>query len=98
MAMKTTVCVEGMACAMCEKHVNEAICREFGVAETDVSSSHEKKTTVFFSSEAPDKEKVKAVIEATGFKVTSVTVEDAPEKGSNEGGGKKKKLFSFLGK
>ena len=66
---KTTVGVEGMACEMCEAHVNEAVRKAFDVEK--VTSSHGKKQTVILS-ETPMREKeVRAAIDATGYQTTS---------------------------
>ena len=41
---RITVNVDGMACGMCEAHVNDAVRKAFDVKK--VSSSHSKKQTV----------------------------------------------------
>ena len=58
--IKTTLEVKGMACGMCENHVNEAIRNAFGVKK--VTSSHEKNQTEIISEEPLDEEKIKSVI------------------------------------
>ena len=45
--IQTTVKVSGMACSMCEAHVNDTIRRAFSVEK--VSSSHAKGETVSLS-------------------------------------------------
>ena len=45
--IQTTVKVSGMACSMCEAHVNDTIRRAFSVEK--VSSSHAKGETVILS-------------------------------------------------
>ena len=47
--IQTTVKVSGMACSMCEAHVNDTIRRAFPVEK--VSSSHVKGETVILSKE-----------------------------------------------
>jgi copper chaperone CopZ len=45
--VKITVGIEGMACGMCEAHVNEAVRNAFQVKK--VTSSHAKKQTVIIA-------------------------------------------------
>ena len=47
--IQTTVKVSGMACSMCEAHINDAIRAAFSVEK--VSSSHTKGETVILSKE-----------------------------------------------
>ena len=81
--IKTTLKVDGMMCNMCESHVNDAVRTAFNVKS--VKSSHTDGTTEIISSEALDADKLKAVIEKTGYKVTGITSEPYEKKG----------LFSF---
>lgn len=45
--VKITVGIEGMACGMCETHINEAVRNAFRVKK--VTSSHTKKQTVILA-------------------------------------------------
>ena len=63
--MLTKVNVEGMMCPMCEKHVKEAIEKNFDV--TSVKASHEAKTVEIESAAPIDYEKLAAVIEEAGY-------------------------------
>ena len=45
--MKITVGIEGMACGMCETHINEAVRNAFHVKK--VTSSHTKKQMVILA-------------------------------------------------
>ena len=56
--IKIILDVEGMACGMCEAHVNDAVRRAFPVKK--VSSSHAKGKTEIISQEPLDEEKLKA--------------------------------------
>ena len=47
--IQTTVRISGMACSMCEAHINDTIRRTFSVEK--VSSSHTKGETVILSHE-----------------------------------------------
>ena len=77
--VKTTLKIDGMMCWMCESHVNEAIRRDFKVKK--VTSSHAKKETEIISEDALNEEKLKAVIEETGYQLLSVTSEPYEKKG-----------------
>ena len=81
--IKTTVQVAGMACGMCESHVNEAIRNAFSVKK--VTSSHAKNLTEIVSEEELDADKIRSVITETGYEVGDITSEPYKKKG----------LFSF---
>ena len=67
---QTVLKIEGMACGMCESHVNDAIRNNFSVKK--VKSSHKKGETVIKSEEPLDAEKLKKVIADTGYTLVSV--------------------------
>ena len=77
--IKSTVGIDGMMCGMCESHVNDAIRKSFDVKK--VSSSHSKKKTEIISEEAIDEDKLRAVIDETGYTVLSVDSEPYKKKG-----------------
>ena len=81
--IKTTVQVAGMACGMCESHVNEAIRNAFSVKK--VTSSHAKNLTEIVSEEELDADKIREVISETGYEVGDITSQPYKKKG----------LFSF---
>ena len=62
--IQTTVKVSGMACSMCEAHINDAIRAAFSVEK--VSSSHSKGETVILSKEPLGENALRAAINATG--------------------------------
>ena len=68
--IRTTVKVDGMMCGMCEAHVNDAVRRAFSVKK--VASSHRKGETVILSEEAPDPQKLRQVIDATGYRALDI--------------------------
>ncbi len=68
--MKTVVNVEGMMCPMCEKHVKEAIEKNFSVES--VTASHEAKKVEITSAEPLDFEKIKAVVADAGYTATGL--------------------------
>ena len=77
--IKTTLKIDGMMCGMCESHVNDAIRKSFDIKK--VSSSHSKKKTEIISEEAIDEDKLRAVIDETGYTVLSVDSEPYKKKG-----------------
>lgn len=77
--IKTTVGIDGMMCGMCESHVNDAIRNAFTVKK--VSANHSKKKAEIISEEALDEEKLRAVIDETGYTVLDVTSEPYEKKG-----------------
>ena len=82
--IQTTVQVSGMACSMCEAHVNDAVRSVLNVKK--VTSSHAKGETVILSDEPLDADKLRETINATGYQVGDIS--SAPYE--------KKGLFSFL--
>ena len=69
--IKTTVKVSGMACSMCEAHINEAIRGAFPVKK--VTSSHSKGETVILSEEPLDEKAIRKIIDATGYTAGEIT-------------------------
>ena len=76
--VKVVAKVEGMACGMCEAHVNEAVKKAFEVKE--VTSSHKDNVTEIIAEEPIDEAKVKEVIEAEGYTVLGVSTEEYKKK------------------
>lgn len=75
----TTVKIDGMMCGMCEAHINDAIRRTFPVKK--VSSSHKKGLCVILSEDAPDPERLRAVIDETGYQMISAQTAPYEKKG-----------------
>ena len=82
--VKTSLEIEGMACSMCEAHMNDAVRKAFQVKK--VTSSASKHLTEIISEEELDQAKLKEAVDATGYKLISVKSEPYKKKG----------LFSFL--
>lgn len=76
---KVTVKVDGMMCGMCESHVNDAVRRAFQVKK--VTSSHSKGETVIITEEKLEENKVREIIDGTGYQAVSVTQEPYEKKG-----------------
>lgn len=78
--------MDGMMCGMCETHINNCVRRSFNVKS--VKSSHLKNETVIIAEDGLNEAELKAAIEKTGYKVTSVKTEEYKKKG----------LFGLFGK
>lgn len=77
--LKITMGIDGMMCGMCESHINDAIRREFKVKK--VTSSHTKKQTVILTEKPLDEDKLRKVIDDTGYKVLSIETAEEEKKG-----------------
>ena len=77
--MQYTLAVEGMACSMCEAHINQAVRRAFPAKK--VTSSHTKGQTVILSEHELDEDALRRVIAATGYQVLSIRARPAQKKG-----------------
>ena len=71
--------VDGMACGMCETHVNDAVRRVFPVKK--VTSSHVKGRTEILAEQPLDEEQLKAAVSAAGYTVKAVQTEPYEKKG-----------------
>ena len=71
--VKTKVGVSGMACSMCEAHINDAGRNNFNVKK--VSSSRRKGLTEIKSESPLDADKLREVISSAGYTVTDISVE-----------------------
>lgn len=77
--VRITVDVEGMACGMCEAHVNEAVRNAFPVKK--VTSSHTKKQTVILADMDIPEQELKNVVKKAGYDAVSVSSEPYEKKG-----------------
>ena len=85
--IQTTVQVSGMACSMCEAHINDTIRAAFSVEK--VSSSHSKGETVILSKEPLDENALRTAIDATGYTAEEIHAETYEKKGLFHFGKKK---------
>ena len=76
---KITLDIEGMACGMCEAHINDAVRQAFPIKK--VTSSHSKNSTEIIAAMPIDDEKLKKVIEATGYKVCGIHTQPCERRG-----------------
>lgn len=77
--IKTTLKIEGMACGMCESHINDTVRKQFAVKK--VTSSHSKGLTEILSENPLDEKKLKQAIGETGYEVLAVNAEEYVKKG-----------------
>ncbi len=76
--IKTTLKVDGMACAMCEAHVNDAVRDGFDIKK--VTSSHSKGETVIISESSLDGEALTKKIGEGGYRVLEIKEESYEKK------------------
>lgn len=63
--IEITAGVKGMACGMCESHINDAVRNAFKVKK--VASSRSKNQTVILAEEDISDDEIKSVIEKAGY-------------------------------
>jgi copper chaperone len=76
--VKMILKIDGMACGMCESHINDTIRRNFKVKK--VTSSHSKGETEIIAERPLDEETLKKAIGNTGYTVLSVYTESYEKK------------------
>ena len=74
-----TIAVEGMACSMCEAHINDAVRKAFPVKK--VTSSRSKEETTVLTETELDEDALRAAISATGYEVGEIRKEPWAKKG-----------------
>lgn len=77
--IQITLGIDGMACEMCEAHVNDTIRGHFQVKK--VSSSHKKGETVILTENEISEAALRAAIDPTGYVVKSFKSEPYVRKG-----------------
>ncbi len=77
--VRITLGIEGMACGMCEVHINEAVRNAFRVKK--VTSSHTKKQTVIIAEQDIPEQELKDVVAKAGYDAVSVDSEPYEKKG-----------------
>lgn len=76
--VKITLGIDGMACGMCEAHINDIVRVSFKVKK--VTSSHSKGKTVIVAENEIDESALKAAIDKTGYKMVSYKSEPYEKK------------------
>jgi copper chaperone CopZ len=71
--IQTNLTIDGMACSMCEAHINDVIRSTFSVKK--VTSSHRKGTAQILSEEPLSEPLVREAIEKTGYRVLTFAQE-----------------------
>ena len=77
--IKIILNIDGMACGMCEAHMNDAIRREFKVKK--VSSSHAKKETVILTDTDISDDVLNKTVADAGYTLLGVSREQKEKKG-----------------
>ncbi len=76
--VKMILDIDGMACGMCEAHINDTIRNHFDVK--NVQSSFKKGKTEFLAEQELSEEELRQAIDPTGYTLTGVTVEPFEKK------------------
>lgn len=77
--IETILKIDGMACGMCESHINDVVRRTCSVKK--VTSSHSKGETVILSEQPLDEAALQAAIKETGYELKSMTARPYEKKG-----------------
>ena len=77
---KYTIKTEGMACSMCEAHMNDMIRNNIASAKK-VASSHKKGETTFITQDSVDEEMIKGKVADMGYTFISMESEPYKKKG-----------------
>lgn len=77
--LKITASIDGMACAMCEAHINDAVRSHFAVKK--VTSSHKQNETVILAEQEITAEALNAALDGSCYRVLAVRCEPYQKKG-----------------
>jgi Copper chaperone len=77
--IRTVITIDGMACTMCEAHVQDTIREHFSVKK--VKASHTKGTAEVISEEPLKEEALRAALDPTGYRVLAVEAAEERKKG-----------------
>lgn len=77
--IKTIVGIDGMACGMCESHINDTIRNQFPVKS--VKASRKKGSAEILSEQPISEQALHEAIDPTGYTVTSFHAEEYVRKG-----------------
>lgn len=75
----TILKIDGMACGMCESHINDVVRRTCSVKK--VTSSHSRGETVVLSEQPLDEAALQAAIRETGYELKGMTAHPYEKKG-----------------
>jgi len=71
---KVELTIDGMACGMCEAHVNDTIRNHMQVKK--LKSSCKKGITTFLCEERPSEAELKNILDPTGYKLTGMKISE----------------------
>ncbi|MDD3279103.1 MAG: heavy-metal-associated domain-containing protein [Lachnospiraceae bacterium] len=77
--IKTILKIDGMACGMCESHINDCIRQNFEIRK--IKTSHSQGFSQVISENPLNGQKLSDVIAATGYTLVSVDTEPYEKKG-----------------
>ena len=77
--IETILKIDGMACGMCESHINDVVRRTCNVKK--VTSSHSRGETVVLSEQPLDEAALQAAIRETGYELKGRTAHPNEKKG-----------------
>ncbi len=77
--IETILKIDGMACGMCESHINDVVRRTCNVKK--VTSSHSRGETVVLSEQPLDEAALQAAIRETGYELKGMTAHPYEKKG-----------------
>ena len=72
--VKVELKIDGMACGMCEAHVNDALRNHFTVKK--LKSSYKKGKTEFLAETAPTEAELHEVLDPTGYRLVEYKIEN----------------------
>ncbi len=77
--IETILKIDGMACGMCESHINDVVRRTCSVKK--VTSSHSRGETVVLSEQPLDEAALQAAIRETGYELKGMNAHPYEKKG-----------------
>lgn len=95
MKEKVTLPIKGMSCASCAKRIEKTLKNTKGVIEANVNFATEK-ATVSFDPDRVSLEKLKELVESTGYQIPDEREKEVDEEEIKIQDARKKALFSWL--
>ncbi len=66
--------IDGMACGMCESHINDAIRNKLSIKK--VKSNHRKGTSIITSEESLSQADIEKVLDGTGYRIVGYDIKE----------------------
>ena len=76
---KTTVKIGGMACSMCEAHINDVLRKTLGISK--VKSDYRKGQAIITSEEPLDEKDIQTALATIGYEFLGCTKEEVKKRG-----------------